>query len=335
MAGKNQDKIPAATKKTTTKSNNGYFVSFQLKNQPDENIEGKKQADQFQDEYGPMIIKTNHFTERKQWMEHIDQRTAFFATNPITPEKKHPQPSDKNTKNSGNLNLMISKMSNRIELQTFQGHFRTTSNSSKFVLFFRLNSSKGDDIWCYKHKLMTPSIKTFQAVQPSTNDTVLQEGFENLNFSERPASHDYADKSVGMTIPYSPPGTNRIIDLHVFTSYTYFTIPCDKFTTMEQETKWINETCVNFFEEIRKTFQDDTFQNLIKSLDEPFWKKIYGPTNTAIRQFVRDAVIRIDPVLHYTDHVTTTTANEITSYLYETRHKQPKYTIQVENQQEE
>ena len=104
---------------------------------------------------------------------------------------------------------------------------------------------------------------------------------------------------------------------------------------MEQETKWINETCVNFFEEIRKTFQDDTFQNLIKSLDEPFWKKIYAPTNTGILQFVRDAVIRIDPVLHYTDHVTTTTANEITSYLYETRHKQPKYTTQAENQQEE
>jgi hypothetical protein len=47
MVGKNEDKKPAASKKTPTKSNNGYFFSFQLKNQPDENIEGEKKENNF------------------------------------------------------------------------------------------------------------------------------------------------------------------------------------------------------------------------------------------------------------------------------------------------
>jgi hypothetical protein len=335
--GKNKDKIPAAATKPTAKSNTGYFWSFQLKNQPDENIEGKKKAEQFQEEYGPMITKVSPFTDRELWTDHISQRTAFFAANPITPESKGmTTPSGKNESNSTNLNLMISRMSNSVEnQQTFQGYFKTTSNSSKFVLFFRLNGTKRDDVWCYKHQLMTPSIKTFQSVQSTTTDETLKEGFNNLLYAERPASGDFADKTVGMTIQYTPPRSDRIIDLHIYTSYTYFTIPSDKFTTKEEETKWINETCVAFFEEMRKTFQDGTFQALLKSLDESFYKKIFAIGKNGISQFARDAVVRVDPVVHYTDHVTTGTANDITTYLYETRHKQTKYRIEEENEPEE
>jgi len=307
------NKLPHSARKSSPKEKR-YF-SFELRNLPDEHIDGKEEADAFRKDYSDIIVKTHAYANLTYWESFKARRKKFFESSPQTPPPKTSS-DDTDTK------LMLQKMSGLRQVEMFQGFYRTNSRASKFILFFKWIGIQGDDYWCWKPKLMVPALTSYFDVRPP-QDEVIRQAFTTLEYAPRPDPNDH---ETGQVIIFSP-DKGRNYDIPIFTTYAVFDIPVMNLSSIQEETQWIQHTCSAFFEEMRGAMKQKCFKSLLFDLDERFATKLYDPKKvTNLTKFLDRAVVKVVPIDTMTAHVVTSVAGLLTQQLWNSRVPVTKYS---------
>ena len=313
LSDKTDAKLPHSARKSSPKLKK-YF-SFELRNLPDEHIEGKEEADAFRRDYSDIIVKSHAYANLNYWESFKARRKKFFESSPKTPPTKKSS-DDTDTK------LMLQKMSGLRQVETFQGFYRTSSRATKFILFFKWIGVQGDDYWCWKPKLMVPALTSYHGVRPP-QDEVIRQAFTTLEYAPRPDPNDHA---TGQVVVFSPDSGGRSYDIPIFTTYAVFDIPVANLSSFQEETQWIQHTCSAFFEEMRSTMKQRCFKSLLFELDERFSTKLYDPKKvTNLTKFLDKAVVKVVPIDSMAAHVTTSVAELLTEQLWTSRSPVTKY----------
>jgi hypothetical protein len=306
-------KLPHSARKSSPKEKK-YF-SFELRNLPDEHIEGKEEADAFRKDYSDIIVKTHAYANLNYWESFKARRKKFFESTPRTPPPKKSS-DDTDTK------LMLQKMSGLRQVEMFQGFYRTNSRASKFILFFKWIGIQGDDYWCWKPKLMVPALTSYFDVR-HPQDEVIRRAFATLEYAPRP---DPNDRETGQVVVFSP-DSGRSYDIPIFTTYAIFDIPVKNLSSFQEEAQWIEHTCSAFFEEMRSAMKEKCFKSLLLELDERFTTKLYDPKKvTNLTKFLDKAVVKVVPIDTMATHVITSVAGLLTQQLWSSRMPVTKYS---------
>lgn len=294
-----------------------YFTFILKGGLPDEHIVGKDEAYAFKRDNPDMIIDHKAYSSLVHWDKFKKRRALEYGTRITVPSAANNNDDDADTK------LMLQKMSGSIQVETFQGYFRTNGRASKFVLFIHFISNQGDDAWCWKPKLMVPALVAYFEVRPPT-DSVMRDAFATLAYGPRPNKENKAKQ---LCRSFTPPNNNgKTVEIPIFTTYAVFQIPVDTISSTQEETKWIHTYSVDFIEAIRSAMGTNSFKSMLIAMDDRFTDKVFDPKKGAnLPKFLAKAIVRVDPIVNMASQVMGEDAVELSSLLYRSRLPAPKY----------
>ena len=278
-----------------------YFYFRMINGLPDEFIEGVQQANAHREEYGNLIKDEESFYYKKDF-------NAF--------KKQVEKPTDKSivssVKNaSGNTSTIaravVARMRNDSACDRFHGYYRTTRNSTIAVLIVRAINQYDTDTWVFRPQFLAEVFRNLAEVDPIT-DIIVHEAMTNFSCGKA-SDPDNTDKNVVLTTDFSPKDDpKRKITLDIYRAYTYFTIPVDTITSVDDEKRWIHDTSLRALRGMQTLMSSDAFKETLECLaanrQGDYIKKLFSPSlKTNLPKFLSGAVVRVDPIERLTDHV--------------------------------
>ena len=301
----------------------GAYFSFELTGDlEDHNVEGAKDANEFLNDCFDMIVRTHPFKAKKDWLAHRLVRSRQILENGKKPALAHPLPP--NNADEAEARLVIDSLADVRECDRFQAFTKTTAHATQFVLVFNLLNRNNQTFWCWRPAWMVAPLLKYVTEVKAPEDPFLDEAFRNMQIAHSPNPDN---RDIAFTIPYTPPGQTKEILLPQYASYTFISIPHERLANITEEATFIRDTSVAFLEHLRLLLGKPSFRIVMHNDKEFFAKKIYDDKygNNNLPGFLNNAITRVAPFVHGTDHVTTKVAGEIASTLYKHRVKGLKY----------
>jgi hypothetical protein len=320
------------TKAKEAKKKTPIYFSFELKNGlDDEHIEGLQARNEFLSGYKDLVVRTHNFTSKDRWIafktkreKEKDKQVSTTPTKPNPPDSPTTSTSP-TASDQAAADRILANMNATADVERFHGYYRCTSNSTVFVLLFKLLLNKQKEFWGFKPDIVCPILKGYATEAGKPTDPHIQEACRNLKFArERDTTSNEPDKAkVNM---YTPPKTTKEIPLDIHMAYTSITIPHDKFSTAEQEKEWIQDIAFKFWTYLKQAMLSKTFQLCISTVRPNWVKTLFNQNHTGgLHQFLKRSVFRLEKIDSVATYIVASDAAEINTILWNNRTKTPKY----------
>jgi hypothetical protein len=298
-----------------------FTFTFKNGNDPT-HIEGAAAAAAFAKSYGQLIDVTRKFSVKARWMSYR-AKLALQKTLPAT--VPNGEPASASNADDADVNRIIEQIAETRAVDCFHAWYMTTPDATIFVLTFRCCSVFGGDHWCWKPDLMCDILKSYMADASRASDPVLREAFQKLTYAaasnvdtvERyPLYSKYKDKK----------GVDQ--EAPVFRAYTFISIPVHKFSTQQEETKWIEQQCHSFLQCVRGIMVTNVFRGCMFRSKESLSKSIFNESlKTNLPKFLKEAIRRVSPMLDITDFLIPAASHILTLELMNSRQATMKYNV--------
>lgn len=298
------------------KATNGKFFIFEMKDGTYTEINGVRMAACFEKDYGDIINTKKNWTTKKQ-------RDKYMATRKISPTMA-PNGSAQIQSRADQIIQGVTRdnveNSNRIE-----GFYKSTSNSIKAILLFRLRTPYKDDFWCWKPEWMLDILIRFKD-DPEVTDPLLKKYLASLSHAYASDPDNY-DKTVKRLVEYEDK-TKKHRSYEALVPYGFIDIPVDTLESRMREDEWISATSQKILEGLLTIFRGEVFAECVKRMPnrDRFAEIIFNEKSKSNWvKYMAGAIIRCKHIDHLTDLVIQQEANRITDVFYSNRLTHQKY----------
>ena len=314
------------------KSTSNKFFFFKMKgNMKDAFIKGEIAASMHRKEFDQYILQEKTFSKKGEF-ETFKKQHEDPVLNPriVTNQIRE--------NSSAKVDKLVSMMSTEENVDAFRGYWLTTSTAMVCVIVIRVTNQYGSEAWVWNPKLYSEIFRHYAKVV-DVPDAQLHEAFSNMSIGKA-SDPDSADKSKPLVTPFSPKDDpSKIINLDLYRSFTYVTIPVDSFSSKAEEDNWCESTTNKIMTGIRDTINQDFFRATLLKIGESrrqnYIQKLFDPSKkTNLPKFLAGAVIKAKPAESLTTHVIEAVSAEIMSKLWENSRENPKYQIQTNDEEE-
>jgi hypothetical protein len=315
QADDTQQPSPNKKKKTNPKKTKGRFFAFQMQDGTMNAIDGVRAANSFEKDYADII------KEKKDWTTKKPRDKC------ITNHKQIPLPTaGPNTELESRATLIMDGVtkdnidsSNRIE-----AYWKTTSNSTKAVVAWRLRTPYTDDFWCWKAEWMLDILIRI-ADDKECTDPLIKDYLKSLTCGFASDPNNY-DKTVKKVVEYED-RQHKKRSYEALVPYGFIDIPVDTLDSPISEDEWLSATTQKIMDYLLTLFRGDLFQTCVKKMPsrEKFAAIIFDETKKSNWiKHMASAIVRAKRLECLTHIVIQQEANRITDILYSNRLPNPK-----------
>lgn len=320
------NKAPAPAQVTPTKEQKGRYFVFEMVDGSCQSVDGIRAADDYKQSYPTHIVTTHQWKQRRSRTNYLNKRES----NPPKRQKKETPPSAEarifsSDREKADKIIAMVKKENIDKANRIEGYTKTTSNSTLFVLVFRLMTQYNDDYWGWKPDWMVNLLCKFQ-YDTDIENLYLKEFLSSL-------SHAYASdpKGIDSTQTWTKKYTdknNKERTYDIIHAFGYITIDTGTLSSKAEEVVWIDKIARQVLSGVHEILKSKAWE--WACLEAPgkqnFASVIFNVDGKAnFQKFIESCIITIKPVDHLHKLLVHQETTRIIDHLYQHRLAQPKY----------
>jgi len=315
----------------TARKNHGksQYYAFVMANGKVDCINSLKDALQFEEDNGGIIISKHEFTTKAEvaaFKKSCRVTAGVADESPVSGGIPSPQKMTKREKSK--LDRLLARIESDRPADRLEVAWKTSTKSKACVIILRFLTKDGKDDWRIKGDHNAIALrnyaKTFEQQSKPINDALTHMEWGRM----RDLGGDARTVKVNA---WTSPSSQKSRDFPCFVPFSYFSLPVDKLDSEENETTFITSSCTAIGTAILQIMRTETYKRCLERAtgNEALWRGINDPSNDNKNYltFVNRCKVKVVKCDNFNKHLVLDDANKLVTILYDNNQQDPKYKV--------